>query len=80
MIEGSASKVPELAIIPLRFAEAARLASELQELVAHAAVGGEDPEIDILADPRDNSLLVMAAPEHLERIRELATKLDVQPD
>lgn len=66
----------EFGVIPLQNADGAEVASALQQLVQHARDGAPEPEIEILTDPRTNSLLVMAPADHMEHIRALAVQLD----
>lgn len=85
---------PVLEILPLQEASAEEVAQLLQDLLeetsapearaarARAQEGGTAfamaIETKIIANPRDNSLLVTAAPESLERIKDLVAKLDTK--
>jgi len=67
-------------IAPLRFARADDLAKKLialfQEKRTAATAGRQD--LKIMADERTNSLVVLAAPAHMERIKLLVEKLDYE--
>ena len=67
---------PELELIPLRYAAAPELADALSDLVSAGAQGARDPAVKVLSDERTNSLLVMAPPDHMPRLRALIALLD----
>ena len=59
-----------------RAAGARRIVSPEQQGVS-GVIGGQEVETKILVDARTNSLLVMALPEEMPRIKELVARLDV---
>lgn len=62
---------PNFEIIVLEFAEASELAAALNGL------SGSD-DCKIMADPRTNSLLVMATEDRMPQLKDLVAMLDVE--
>lgn len=62
------------ASIPLKYAVAKPLATELKELIMNSNQGNR---IKVTADTRTNMLLVRAVPEDLSRMKALIAKLDI---
>jgi type II secretory pathway component GspD/PulD (secretin) len=67
---------PQFEVIALAYAAAPELAATIQELVAQPAVP-ETSGVKVLADPRTNSLLVMASPKQMPEVKDLIALLDV---
>ena len=64
-------------MIPLQFASADAVASQLTELVDAKAAGlDREPIAAFIADQRTNSLLVRALPENMATVRALVAQLD----
>lgn len=68
----------EMQLVPLRYASAEEMASELNRLVAtgHAAAADAHSTNVIVPDPRTNSVLVKASSAEMPHILELIAKLD----
>ncbi|TAH38526.1 MAG: hypothetical protein EYC70_03890 [Planctomycetota bacterium] len=55
-----------------------RAAQRARQAEGGAAIPGYDIETRVIAFPRDNSLLVVASPDNLERVKDLIAKLDTR--
>lgn len=67
----------EFQMIPLQFASADAVASQLTDLVDARAAGlDREPIAAFIADLRTNSLLVRARPENMAKVRALVAQLD----
>jgi general secretion pathway protein D len=74
LVEGE-SVLDELQVIPIRFVDAAQLATILNQRRRPAAGPGQGAAL-IIAEPRSNSLLVQAPRHELELIRRLIGQVD----
>jgi general secretion pathway protein D len=67
-------------IITLENASARELAGTLSGLLRAASSGGAGPKMTVMADQRTNSLLILAPPAEMARLRDLIALLDVEVD
>jgi type II secretory pathway component GspD/PulD (secretin) len=65
-------------IIPLEYAYARDLARTLDGLLQAASGAGAGQKMKVMADERTNSLLVMAPPSDMARLKDLIALLDVE--
>jgi type II secretory pathway component GspD/PulD (secretin) len=71
-------EAPSFEVVPLQHAESRELAGTLSNLFRTVVLPDGDRQVKIVADPRTNSLLVMAPAEHMELVKELVARLDVE--
>ncbi len=82
--QGGKSKPPQAAagardyhVVALKYQVANDLASVLERIVAQRAERtGEERKVSIVADPRNNALILQAPPDELEPMRKLIGQLD----
>ena len=77
-IAAEALEAPSFEVLPLQHAESRELAGTLSNLFHAVALSGGERQIKIVADTRTNSLLVMAPAEHMDLVKELVARLDVE--
>lgn len=73
-----ALEAPSFEVIALQHADARELSSTLSNLFHAVVMSGGDRQVKVIADPRTNSLLLMAPPEHMELVKGLVARLDAK--
>lgn len=66
----------DLAVIPLRYADADDLVASLEQVAVDPAAPAGQAPLRLSADARGNAILVRGSPERIRRIRDLAAQLD----
>lgn len=74
-----ASAKASLYLFPLKHASAAKLAQKIEKVLSQEARkdGGGAAKLNVVAEERTNSIIVMAEPQYVSQVKALLAKLDV---
>ncbi|WP_300159329.1 type II secretion system secretin GspD [Solidesulfovibrio sp.] len=74
-----ASAKASLYMFPLKHASAAKLAQKIEKVLSQEArkEGGGAAKLNVVAEERTNSVIVMAEPQYVSQVKALLAKLDV---
>ena len=65
-------------VVALQYAAAPEVADALNQLVYRGRGEGREPTIRIVTEQRMNALLLRAPPEHMAKLKDLISQLDVE--